>query len=91
MMNFVDYLLQELKVGRLGKDDAVNFLTQCRDCTDKEHPHDSRLHPLLERNRHFATTNAREGASILARHPGPGLVRSGTILSATITVAREDS
>ena len=47
--------------------------------------------PLLERNRHFATTNAREGASILARHPGPGLVRSGTILSATITVAREDS
>ena len=25
--------------------------------------------PLLERNRHFATTNAREGASILARHP----------------------
>jgi hypothetical protein len=47
--------------------------------------------PLLERNRHFATTNAREGASILARHPGPGLVRSGTILSATITVARQDS
>ena len=25
--------------------------------------------PLLERNRHFATTNAREGAAIVARHP----------------------
>ena len=25
--------------------------------------------PLLERNKHFATTNAREGASIVAKHP----------------------
>ena len=25
--------------------------------------------PLLERNRHLATTNAREGAAIVARHP----------------------
>ena len=27
------------------------------------------IDPLLERNRHFATTNAREGASILAKYP----------------------
>ena len=27
------------------------------------------IDPLLERNKHFATTNAREGASIVARHP----------------------
>jgi carbonic anhydrase len=27
------------------------------------------IDPLLERNKHFATTNAREGASMAARHP----------------------
>ncbi len=27
------------------------------------------IDPLLERNKHFATTDAREGASILARYP----------------------
>ena len=27
------------------------------------------IDPLLERNKHFATTAAREGASIVAKHP----------------------